>query len=173
MDRRQMIVTTTLGVAGFASGTAFTAPACGVSKEKAVKIAGLIIELGEQAVPLLDLLGAHDLAITVDAKVIPALEKLRDALSAADIPSSRSLFANVRSVLSGVEKALSNLPASPRVTTVMGVLATVNVLLLTVEAFIDSETPVAAPPSGAAGAPRTMYANAAAIKQVFEATRSQ
>jgi hypothetical protein len=170
MNRREMITTTALGAVGFATGTAFTAPACGVSKEKAVKIAGLVIELSKQAVPLLDLLGAHDLSITVDAKVIPALEKLRDALADADIPTSQSMFQNVRSVLSGVEKALSNLPESPRVITIMGILASVNVLLLTVEAFIESETPVTGPPPGAAGAMKSRT-NADAIKRVLEVSR--
>jgi len=170
MNRREMMTTTVLGVGGFAVGTGFAAPACGVSKEKAVKVATLVIELSEQAIPLLDLLGAHDIAITVDAKVIPALEKLKDALANADIPSSQSMLANVRSVLGGAEKALSNLPESPRVITVMGILASVNIMLLTVEAFIDSETPVIGPPPGAAGAPKSRP-HVEAIKRVFEASR--
>jgi hypothetical protein len=163
-----MITTTALGVAGFATGTAFTAPSCGVSKERAVKVAGLVIELSKEAVPLLDILGAHDIAIAIDAKVIPALEKLKDALADADIPSSQSMLANVRSVLSGLEKALSNLPESPRLITVMGILASVNMLLLTVEAFIDSEA--AGPPPGTSAAPRART-HAQVIKQVFEASR--
>lgn len=170
MNRRQMLTTTALGMGGFAVGTGFAAPACGVSKEKAVKVATLVIELSEQAEPLLDLLGAHDIAVVLDTKVIPALEKLRDALADADIPTSQSMLANVRSVLSGVNKALSNLPESPRLITVMGILASVNVMLLTVEAFIESETPVAGPPPGAVGAPKSRpYAEA--IKRAFEVTK--
>lgn len=141
MDRRQMITTTALGVGGFVVGTGFATPACGVSKERAVKVAGLVIELAKQSTPLLDLLGARDIAVMVDAKVIPALEKLRDALEDADIPSSQSMLANVRSVLSGVATALLNLPDSARRTTIIGILASVNVLLLTVEAFVESEVP--------------------------------
>jgi hypothetical protein len=155
---------------GFAVGTGFSAPACGVSKEKAVKVATLVIELSEQAEPLLDLLGAHDIAVVLDTKVIPALEKLKDALANSDIPTSQLMLANVRSVLSGVRKALENLPESPRLITVMGIIAAVSMMLLTVEAFIESETPVPGPPPGAAGAPKSRpYAEA--IKRAFEATR--
>ena len=168
MNRREMITTTTLGLTGFAVGTGFTAPACGVSKEKAVKVAGLVIELSEQSIPLLHLLGAQDLATAIDAKAIPALEKLKDALADADIPSSQSMLANVRSVLSGIEKALLNLPESPRLITVMGILASVNVMLLTVEAFVESETPVASAAKTGALKPS---ANADVIKRVFEASR--
>ncbi len=76
MNRRELLTTTALGMGGFVVGTGFTAPACGVSKEKAVRIAGLVIDLSEQAIPLLDLLGARDIGITISAKVGPALEKL-------------------------------------------------------------------------------------------------
>jgi hypothetical protein len=172
VNRREMITTATLGAAGFAVGTGFSAPACGVSKEKAVKVATLVIELSGQAIPLLDLLGAHDIAVALDTKAIPALEKLRDALADADIPSSRSLLDNVRSVLGGINKALANLPESPRVITVMGILAAVNVMLLTVEAFIESEGPVAAAaPSKAGAAAAKSRDNAQAIKRVFEISR--
>lgn len=169
MNRREALTTTALGVGGFVVGTGFAAPACGVSKEKAVRVAGLIIELSEQSVPLLSLVGAKDIAVMVDAKVIPALEKLRDALADADIPSSQSLLQNVRSVLGSVEKALLNLPESPRVITIMGILASVRVLLLTVEAFTESETPASIAPAAGSAKPT---ANADAIKRVFEASKS-
>lgn len=168
MDRRQMLTTTALGVAGFATGTAFTAPACGVSKEKAVRVAGLVIDLSEQAIPLLDLLGAHDIAITIDAKVIPSLEKLKDALADADIPSSQSMLANVRSALNLVRQGLTKLPQSPRLITIMGIITSVNMLLLTVEAFIDSETPMPAlAPGERSTKPRV---NADAIRRAYEAS---
>src|SRR5574338_255667 len=99
MDRRQMITTTALGMGGFVVGTGFAAPACGVSKEKATKYVGLVIDLTEESVPLLDLLGAHDLAKLVRTKAIPALEKLKDALASASIPTSESALQTVRSVL--------------------------------------------------------------------------
>jgi hypothetical protein len=169
MDRRQMMTTTALGVGGFVAGTGFTAPACGVSKEKAVRVAGFVINITKEAAPLLNLLGARDLAIAIEAKVIPALEKLKDALEDADIPTSQSLLQTVRSVLSGVATALLNLPESARRTTIIGILASVNVLLLTVEAFVESEMPqVAAAMKAGAMKPTT---NADAIKRVFEASR--
>lgn len=169
MDRRQMLTTTALGMGGFAVGTGFSAPACGVSKEKAVKVAGLVIELAEQSIPLLDLLGAKDIAIIVDAKVIPALEKLKDALADVDIPSSQSMLANVRSALGLVEKALFNLPDSPRRTTIIGILASVNILLLTVEAFVESETPQVAK-TGVSGAMKPDVIGSKIMK-VFEASK--
>lgn len=168
LSRRSMLRTTAIGLGGAVVGVGFTAPACGVSKEKAVKVAGLVIALGEESIPLFNLLGAHDLAITIDAKVIPALEKLKDALEDADIPSSQSLLANVRSVLNTVRSGMSNLPQSPRLFTIMGILASVNMLLLTVEAFIDSETPIPAPPPGERSIkPRV---NTEAIKRAYEAS---
>lgn len=172
MDRRQMLTTAALGVAGFSIGTGFAAPACGVSKEKAVRVAGFVIDLSKEAVPLLNLLGAGDIASTISTKAIPAMEKLKDALADADIPTSQSMLANVRSVLSGVGTALLNLPESARRTTIIGILASVNVLLLTVEAFVESETPLSVPESIAAKAgalkPST---NADAIRKVYEASR--
>jgi len=134
MDRRQFTkrAALTLTVAGLGS-SAFK---CGVSKEKAVRVAGFVIDLSKEAVPLLNLLGASDIATLVRDKAIPAMEKLKDALAEADIPTSQSTLQTVRSVLSGIEKALLNLPESPRVITIMGILASVRVLLLTVEAFV-------------------------------------
>lgn len=170
MNRRQMITTTALGVGGFAVGTGFSAPACGVSKEKAVKVAGFVIELSKEAVPLLELLGAPQIASLVTEKAIPALEKLKAALEKADIPASRSTLETVRSVLSGIEKALGQLPESPRVITVMGTLASIRVLLLTVEAFMKSEGPESATDAMKVAAPG-QDKNAEAIKRVFEASR--
>lgn len=168
MNRREMIVTTSLGVAGFATGTGFIAPACGISKEKAVKVTGFVIDVVTESIPLLNLLGAKDLAITVEAKVIPALDKLKSALAAADIPASSSMLENVRSALRLVGDALLNLPPSARRTTIIGILGSVSMLLLTVEAFVKSETSVAtgaAMPSGADSALDK------AILKGFEATR--
>lgn len=173
MNRREMLTTTALGTAGFVTGTGFSAPACGVSKERAVKVAGLVIELAKQSTPLLDLLGARDITVMVDAKVIPALEKLRDALEDVDIPSSQSMLANVRSVLGGVATALLNLPDSPRRTTIIGILASVNMLLLTVEAFIESEVPEATATTSKSGVSRAMKPSDTGDKvmKVFEASR--
>jgi hypothetical protein len=116
--------------------------ACGPSKEKAVKVAGFVIDLSKEALPLLDLLGARDIAELVSTKALPALEKLKAALAAADIPAAGTTLTTVRNVLSGVANALLNLPESARRTTVIGILASINVLLLTVQAFVESEVTV-------------------------------
>lgn len=157
---------------GAAAGLGGLAFKCGgVSKEKAVRVAGFVIELAKESLPLLTLLGQADIATLVKDKAIPAMEKLKDALANADIPTSQSTLETVRNVLSGIEKALLNLPESPRVITVMGILASVNVLLLTVEAFVESEAPttVSAAKAGALK-PST---NAEAIRKVLEASRPQ
>jgi hypothetical protein len=171
MNRRDMIATSGLGIAGFAIGTGFTAPACGVSKEKAVRVTGFVIEIAKEAVPLLNLLNAHDLAATVDAKVIPALEKLKSALASADIPASQSTLATVRSALSAVGNALLNLPDTPRRTTIVGILASINVLLLTVEAFVESETPQSAPATVGLESTVSGSTKSAQMLKVFQATR--
>jgi hypothetical protein len=139
MNRRQVLTTVGLGTVGLVvvgSGP----PACGISKDKAVRIADLVINLSKESLPLLVLLGARDIAQLVSTKAIPALEKLKDYLSKTDIPQATSTLETVRNVLKGIGTALLNLPDSARRTTIIGILASVNVLLLTVEAFVDSET---------------------------------
>lgn len=133
MNRRTMLITTGAATAGLVLG------ACGPSKEKAVRVAGFVIDLSKESLPLLGLLGASSIADTVSSKVIPALEKLKDALSNANIPESRTTLETVRGALSAVANALLNLPESARRTTIIGILASINVLLLTVEAFVESE----------------------------------
>lgn len=147
----------------------FTTPQCGVSKEEAARIIKLVIGVAKQAPPLLNLLGAKDIAITFEAKVIPALEKLEDALDEVDIPDAKSLLENVRNTLSLVDKALASLPSSPRLITIMGIIASARVLLLTVEAFIDSEMPAAATAGVITGDRRA--AMTSAIKKAAEAVR--
>ena len=174
MNRRQMLTTTGLGIAGFAVGTGFTAPACGVSKAKAVKVAGFVIELSKEAVPLLSLLGAPDIATQFNTKIIPLMEKLKDALNDADVPEAGSMLENVRNALSAAANALLQLPDSPRRTTIIGILASINVMLLTVEAFVESEMPdvrvsgIAAAAGPEKGRKKT---TAQAIREAFEATR--
>jgi len=161
---------TGLGIAGFATGTAFTEPACGVSKDKAVKFAGLVIDLSKEAVPLADLLGAHDVASMFSTKVVPVLEKLKDALANTDISQAGTLLGTVRNTLSAAGTALLNLPDSPRRTTVIGILASINILLLTVEAFVGSETPDSdADPRSAMKARSSVSADA--ILKAYQATR--
>ena len=168
MNRREMITTTALGAAGFVTGTGFAAPACGVSKEKAVRVAGFVIEITKESLPLLELLGARDIAALVRDKALPAMEKLKDALEDADIPTSQSTLQTVRSVLSGIATALLNLPDSTRRTTIIGILASVNVLLLTVESFIESEMPDTTPAVNKSLKPNTTRDQ---IRKVFEASR--
>lgn len=170
MNRRDMLTTTALGMGGFALGTGFAAPACGVSKEKAVRVAGFVIDITKEALPLLDLLNAREIADLVRTKALPAMEKLKDALANTDIPTSQSTLSTVRSALSAIGKALLNLPDSPRRTTIIGILASVNVLLLTVESFIESEMPEAAVKSDAVRAmkPSTVGDK---IKAAYEASR--
>lgn len=171
MNRREMIQTTALGVAGFGVGTAFTAPACPSkpTKEKAVKYAGLIIDLSTEAVPLLNLLGASDIAAIIESKVIPALEKLKDSLGNVDIPGSRSTLETVRNGITGAITALGKLPESRRRTTIIGVLVTVRVFLLTIEAFVDSEMTPVTPQTAMKSPARTVTAES--INRVLEATK--
>ena len=164
MNRRQALTTVGLGTAGFITGAGFTAPACGVSKDKAVKVTGFVIDLCKESTPLFQLLGAGDLAGQVSTKVIPALEKLKDFLSRTDIPQADSTLATVRSILSSVGTGLLNLPDSARRTTIIGILASVNVLLLTVEAFVESESTT---PSAGVSA----MASDNKLLKVFQATR--
>jgi hypothetical protein len=163
--RNFMRVGATVGVGALVLGTT-ACPFSGVTKAKAVRVAGFIIDITKEALPLLDLLGAHDIAELVRIKAIPALEKLKDALANADIPTAGTTLGTVRNVLSGVANALLNLPDSPRRTTIIGILASINVLLLTVEAFIESEMPSGAT-TAAISAPKT----GAKMLKVFQATR--
>lgn len=165
MNRRQFAKhgALTLAVAGI-GGPAFTAPACGPSKEKAVRVAGFVIDLAKESLPLLGLVGGHDIAELVRGKAIPALEKLKAALASTDIPESRTTLETVRNVLRGIGDALLNLPQSARLTTITGILASINVLLLTVEAFVESEMTSSVAALSAPGVGEKM-------QKVFEATR--
>lgn len=166
--KRGALTITAAGVGGFA----FTAPACGPSKEKAVRVAGFVIDLSKEALLLMELLGGRDIAQAMREKVIPALEKMKSALESTDIPASESALETVRNVLRGVETGLLNLPESARRTTIIGILASARMLLLTVEAFIESEMPAQTVTSGAGlRAVSTRKSNAAAIREAFEVVR--
>lgn len=145
-------------------------PCNGPSKEKVVKVTDFVIDLSREATPLLELLGAKDLAEQIEAKVIPALEKLKQALSTVDIPGATSTLGTVRNVLSGLSTAIRNLPESPRRTTIVGILASINVLLLTVEAFVDSEMSVTVKSAvGLSSQRRTLMTEK--IDKAFEASK--
>lgn len=174
MNRRRMLKTTGLGIASIAVGTGFNAPACGVSKAKAVRVAGFVIELSKEATPLLDLLGARDVASQFNTAIIPAMEKLKNALADADVPEAGTMLENVRSAIRIAAAAILNLPDTARRTTVLGILGSVNFMLLTVEAFIESEMPDAASALEAkVGQEKTVTkkSTARAIREAFEATR--
>lgn len=164
MNRRTAVTTLGLGTVGLVVAGAGP-PACGVSKDKAVKVTGFVIDLSKEAVPLLDLLGARDISELVSTKAIPALEKLKEFLSKADIPQANSTLETVRNILKGIGTALLNFPDTPRRTTIIGILATVNVMLLTVEAFVESESPVTSTGISAMDAPDNK------LLKVFIATR--
>lgn len=169
MNRRTLLTT---GGAAVIGGLAFTAPACPSkpTKEKAVKYAGLIIDLAKEGIPLLNLLGAPNIADIVSSRVIPALEKLKDALEDTDIPTSMSTLETVRNAITLVANALMNLPESPRRTTIIGILVSVRILLLTVEAFVDSEMTPVTPAADAMSAP-ARSSMSESIQKAFEATK--
>lgn len=153
MERREILI---LGSVAALGGFAFVCPSK-PTKEKAVKYIGLAIDLSEESIPLLNLLGAPEVAAIVETKVISALEKLKEALSKADIPGARSTLETVRNGITAAINALERLPESPRRTTIIATLVTVRVFLLTIEAFVDSEmTPAASPEALSAPARTTM-----------------
>lgn len=169
MDRREMMVLTGWGVAGYVSGTAFAAPACdGVSKDKAVRYAGLTIDYLKDILPLASQLGATELAQLIN-KAIPQLEKLKAALEKSDVPTAGNFFNTVTGILGQVANALLQLPESARRNMIMGIVTLVNITLRTVSLFVESETPTpAADPTAMVAGPSTA---AAAIRKAFDATR--
>jgi hypothetical protein len=171
MNRRRMITVTGLGLGAMAVGG--FGP-CGVTKGKAVRYVQLTIDLCKDAAPLLVLLSSQDIADLVLTKVVPALEKLKDALSSTDIPTADNLFQTVQGALGAVATALLNLPESARRTTILGIIASVNILLRTVSAFIESETDAATTavkPSARTSRAVRVAASPNAIKAAFEASR--
>ena len=164
MDRRQAVTTIGLGVAGFATGTAFTAPACGVTKDKAVRYCTFAIGYLKDAAPLVGALGSQQLADLILSKAVPALEKLKAALESNDIPTSGTWFERIQTIMGEIATALLQLPDSPKRTVILGIIALVNLTLRTVDAFIQSEEPNAPVSPRMAAAPN-------AIRRAFEATR--
>lgn len=140
MNRREMITTTSLGIAGFAVGTGFTAPACGVSKEKAVKYTGIAIDYLKDILPIVGQLGGAEISNLIN-KAIPALEKLKSALDNSEFPTAGSLFDQVTGILGQIANALFQLPESPRRDQVMGILTLVNITMRTISLFVETETP--------------------------------
>lgn len=169
MNVTRRTVLKTGGLATLSTLTLGAGP-CGVSKEKAVRVAGFVIEITKESLPLLELLGARDIAEMMRTKAIPAMEKLKDALADANIPTAESTLETVRGVLNAVANALLNLPDTARRSTIIGILASVNTLLLTVQLFVESETTVVVTP-GEPQAMRAPSATGSKMLKVFEATR--
>lgn len=166
-----MLITTGMAGGGLVLGTGFTAPACdSVSKDKAVRYAGLAINYLKDILPIVGELGGSEIA-TLITKAVPLLEKVKAALEKADIPTAQSFFENATSVLGQVANALLQLPESTRRTTIMGILTLANVTLRTVNLFVETETPVATGDTVTGAHKALKVGSDNAIRRAFEATR--
>ena len=169
MNRRQMLAMTGMAGAGLVIGTGFTAPACdGVSKDKAVRYAGLAINYLKDILPIVGELGGSEIA-TLISRAIPQLEKLKTALEKSEIPTAQNFFESATSILGQVANALLQLPESARRTTIMGILTLANVTLRTVSLFVEGESPVATGDS--VKVKSLKIGSGDAIRKAFEATR--
>lgn len=154
------------GIAGL--GLLTTAcPFDGVTKDKAVRYAGIAIDYLKDILPILSQIGGNQVIDFVN-KAIPTLEKLKDALQNSEFPTASNLFDTVTATLGQIATALLQLPESARRDTVIGIVTLVNVSLRTVRLFVDTGTSVsaAATPRGV-GQP----ADANALRKAFDATR--
>jgi len=158
------------GAAGAVVLTGFGPPACGVSKDKAVRYTGIVIDYLKDALPLVGGLGGSELATLIN-KALPLLEKLKSAIDNAEIPTAGTLFDQVTAILSQVATALLQLPESARRDTVIGIIGLVNLTLRTVQLFIESEEPAASGARRAVGGPYKPSANALAVRKAFELSR--
>lgn len=168
MNRRQMLAVTGGGVAGFVTSSAFTAPACdSVSKDKAVRYAGLAINYLRDILPIVGELSGTTIADLI-GRAIPLLEKLKTALEKSEIPTAQNFFDSATSILGQVANALLQLPESARRTTIMGILTLANVTLRTVSLFVESESPA----TGDSVKMKSLKVGSGdAIRKAFEATR--
>lgn len=169
MDRRQMITTTGLGVVGFVTGTAFTAPACGVSKEKAVRYAGLAVGYLKDVLPIAAQMGVGGQFTDLINRAIPAFEKLKDALEKSDIDTAGTTLNTVQSVLGAIATGLFNLPDTPMRAVIMGLVTLVNITVRTISAAVEAEAPPVTVPQ-MPGSVR-IAASPDALKRAFEASR--
>lgn len=168
MNRREMMVTTGLGAAGFVVGTGFTAPGCGVSKEKAVKYTGIAIDYLKDVLPIVSQLGGTEIGNLIN-RAIPALEKLKNALDNSEFPTAGSLFDQVTGVLSQIANALLQLPESPRRDQIMGILTLVNITMRTISLFVESDTPLASASSIPSGVRKAAAPDP--IRRAFQASK--
>lgn len=162
----------TVALGSVVFGSAFTEPGCdGVSKDKAVRYTGLIIDLMKDTAPLFRLLGADSIAQMVVDKAVPALEKLKDALEKSQVPAG-GFLSTVKGVLGEISNALFQLAESARRDAIIGIIAVVTTFLHTVELFVESEAPATAD-AGPRRAPAPYKPSAAAlsVRKALEATR--
>lgn len=173
MNRRQLIKGS-VAIVGTGVLVGYGPPACNVSKDKAVRYAGFVINYLKDLRPLVVQIGGSQIAELID-RAIPVLEKLKNALENSEIPTAQSFFQTVTGILGQVANALFQLPESPTRDTVMGILTIVNVTLRTVSLFVESEAPplAAADSSGPRRSPSGYRPSETAIqmRKAFEATR--
>lgn len=145
----------------------FGPPACdSVSKDKAVRYAGLAINYLKDILPAAAQLGGTEIAELIN-RAIPPLEKLKAALEKAEIPTAQNFFNTVTGILGQVANALLQLPESGSRSIVMGILTLANITLRTVSLFIETEPATSDSSLKAARGPR----DADAIRRAFDATR--
>jgi hypothetical protein len=168
ITRRKMITNTGLGLAGFVIGTGASAPACGVSKDQAVRYTDLVIDYLKDIRPQAVQLGATQMAGLIDS-AIPTLEKLKDALDKADIPTAGNFFNTVTGIISQINNALGQLTESATRNRIMGVLTIVNITLHTVKLFVETDDPADMRVLSRTGGPSV--SSAEVIRKAFDATR--
>lgn len=143
---------------------------CGVNKDKAVRYSDIAINYLKDILPIASQLGGTQVTGFVN-QAIPALEKLKDALSKSEFPTAGNMFDTVTGILGQLATALLQLPESAKRDTVIGITTLVNVTLRTVSLFVEASTPTTA--SARADMPRGVReaASTTAIMKAFEATR--
>lgn len=155
------------GVAGL--GLLTTAcPFDGVTKDKAVRYAGIAIDYLKDILPIVSQIGGGQVAEFIN-KAIPALEKVKDALEKSNFDEAGNLFKTVTSALGQAATALLQLAESARRNQIIALLTLANITLRTVSLFVETGTPV----SSAASIPEGVRAAATpkALLMAFEATR--
>lgn len=168
MNRRQMITTSGMAIGGFAVGTGFAAPACGVSKEKAVKYTGIAVSYLKDVLPIVSQLGGTEIVNLIN-QAIPALEKLKTALDNSEFPTAGSVFDQVTGILGQIANALFHLPESPRRNQIMGILTLVNVTMRTISLFVETETPLVNVPQIPSGVRKAAAPDP--LRRAFQATK--
>lgn len=166
MNRRTAITTIGLGTVGLMTACPFD----GVTRDRAVKYAGIAIGYLKDISPIASDLGGHDVVELID-RAIPTLEKLKKALEDSEFPSATNLFDTITNLLGQVATALLQLPESARRMQVIAILTLVNITLRTVGLFVETtEMPAEMKAKVQAAANKHMVTPDAMMK-AFEATR--